>query len=244
MAARERSRRLLSFKALLGLILLFGEPITEGVVWLIDRLSELQFVHDEAPVAANYLQAAAHRLALMNSFVFPLSGLAFLILLVLWPDLKEKVATSLGDTNVLLRAWKPFTSGEIDALTRRLLSLGKHTILIVHNDAVDCGDLADDFAEAFERGGWKLPRRPGVSWGSIGARGISVRGKPDDDLAHALATIIAETTYVIPELGEPLPAEEQLASIEEPPAAPNNRISIDVRLAIMPKRRRPPKASR
>lgn len=202
-------------------------------------MAEAQFVRDNFPSAVAIVNAGLGWAEQMNPLLVPALGLVWLTGLIVWPEIMERLANRLGETNVLLRIWRPLSEGEINDLAKTLKTLGQRTILIVHNDAIDCGDLAEDFMEAFQRAGWSLPRKPGVSWGSIGARGISLRGKPDDGLCFAIAKAIHEATYIAPEIGEPLAEKEQSASAEGRPTINHPTVPIDASLAVMPMRRKP-----
>ncbi len=233
--ARKRLSRLISFRSIPGFLAALFRPF----IWLVDRVAEAQFLHDNFPSAVAIVDAAITRAEYISTLWITVSGFLWLGVLILWPDIMERLAVRLGETEVLLRVWRPLTKSEISNLAERLAAIGKRTILITHNDAIDCSDLAEDFTEAFQRAGWSLPRKPGVSWGSIGARGISLRGKPNETLCFSIAKAINDATYITPEIGEPLAEKEQEASTEERPTIKNPRVPIDALLAVAPMRRKP-----
>jgi hypothetical protein len=221
--AKRRWQPLVSGRAIFGWLLALGGPI----LWLIDRLSELQFVHDMWPFGVCYVRAVLHGLAHANILLIPLAGIGWLTILVMWPEVMSFLAKDLGEINILLRTWRPLNEQEKDAVAGRLLKLGQHTIQISHNDAIDCADLADDFVEVFQRAGWSVPSPPGVSWDSIGARGIAVSGRSNNPLSTTLSRVIEDTTYL---------TVDGTSSIQEHPSTQ----TLDIIILVAPMRRRRP----
>jgi hypothetical protein len=109
------------------------------------------------------------------------------------------------------RSWRLLSESEKDKLTSRLAKLGSIRVGVGYNDKLDCSDLADDFTEVFQRAGWKQPLQPGVTYASIGAKGIAISGKAGSQLAPMIQRAIAETTYIHPGIGEQLPANAHVS---------------------------------
>jgi len=221
MVAKRRWQPLLSRKAIFGWLLTLGALI----LWLIDRFSEVQFVYDMWPHGVSYVRAISHKLAHGNVLLVPLVGIGWLTVLVMWPEVMSRLAKDLGETNDLLRTWRPLNEQEKDALAARSSKLGQHTVQISYNDTIDCVDLADDFVEVFQRAGWNVPSPPGVSWDSIGARGITISGRASNSLATTLSRIIEDTTHL---------TVDKTSSINEHPSTQ----ALDIIILVAPMRRR------
>jgi hypothetical protein len=111
------------------------------------------------------------------------------------------------------RKWRPLNDQEKTGLAKRLATLGVHRIGIGYRDSTDCSDLADDLTEVVQRAGWTQPVAPGVTYDSIGAKGVAVHGKVDDQLASLVRLAIAETTYVKTTVGKALPSNARVSQL-------------------------------
>jgi hypothetical protein len=124
-------------------------------------------------------------------------------------DIRASDGSLAASTHGSDARWKRLDPSQIVALTRRIIALQPHNIMVAC-ESINCLDLSDDLVDALVKGGWNVTLHHGGGLGVSGVTGLVVDqdGAAAQSLKEAVESITGLKVSVSPlPKGYPDPSE-------------------------------------